>query len=129
VYNFNTSPTLSSTNNTNNVQNWSFKLSSLTNIDNDSARNYLSVIDTNSWGILETTKDKLPLNDDNQQRQLQSIIYTPDGVYLLLSFSDTQCHCQTLQTIPLRTTFEIYNSETLDYLKQINTNIYTCPHH
>ncbi|CAF1139480.1 unnamed protein product [Didymodactylos carnosus] len=129
VYNFNTSPTLSGSNSANNVQNWSLKLISLSNINNDNRQNYLNIIDTNSWTILETTKNKLPLNNDDQQRQLQSIIYTPDSVYLLLSFSDTQCHCQTLQIIPLRITFEIYNSETLDYLRQINTDIYTCPRH
>ena len=49
-----------------------------------------------------------------------SMIYTPDGVYIVLTFADTRCHCE--QTLPL-SYFDVCDANTLQRLKRIHTQL------
>ncbi len=60
--------------------------------------------------------------------RLLSLIYTPDSVYLILSFADIRCHCG--QTLPI-SYFDIYHANSLQRLNRIHTQLisHICPTH
>ncbi|CAF1403601.1 unnamed protein product [Adineta steineri] len=60
--------------------------------------------------------------------RLLSIMYTPDSVYIILIFTDINCHCG--QTSPI-SYFDIYNANTLQHLHRIHTQLisHICPLH
>ncbi|CAF3625499.1 unnamed protein product [Rotaria sordida] len=60
--------------------------------------------------------------------RLLSIIYTPDSVYIILTFADIRCHCG--QTLPI-SYFDIYNANTLQRLTRIHQQLmpHICPLH
>lgn len=60
--------------------------------------------------------------------RLLSIIYTPDSVYIILSFADTRCHCG--QTLPI-SYFDVYHANSLQRLNRIHTQLisHICPMH
>lgn len=60
--------------------------------------------------------------------RLLSIIYTPDSVYIILSFADTRCHCG--QTLPI-SYLDVYHADSLQRLNRIHTQLisHICPTH
>ena len=84
---------------------------------------YLSLKNIHSW----STYQYEPISIDEGFRLL-SIIYTPDSVYIILSFADTRCHCG--QTLPI-SYFDIYHGISLQRLNRIHTQLisHICPMH
>jgi hypothetical protein len=74
-----------------------------------------------------TYKSQTILFDDDSLRLL-SLLYTPDGVYIILIFTDTICRCDQTLSISY---FDIYHSTSLQRLHRINTHLmsHICPWH
>ncbi|CAF4080218.1 unnamed protein product [Adineta steineri] len=84
---------------------------------------YLYLMNVHTWSI---SKNQNIIIDDTFR--LLSISYTPDSVYLILTFVDNLCHCG--QTLPI-SYFDIYQSNTLQRLHRIHTQLvsHVCPWH
>jgi hypothetical protein len=84
---------------------------------------YLYLMNVHTWSIY--THQNLTFDDNFH---LLSLIYTPDSVYIILTFTDNLCHCG--QTSPI-SYFDIYNSNNLDRLYRIYTPLISriCPWH
>ncbi|CAF1167288.1 unnamed protein product [Adineta ricciae] len=84
---------------------------------------YLCLVNVHTWSI---SKNQSLLIEDGFR--LLSLVYTPDSVYLILTFVDNLCHCG--QTLPI-SYFDIYHGNTLQRLQRIYTQLVThvCPWH
>jgi hypothetical protein len=84
---------------------------------------YLTLKNIHTWS---TYKYENILFDEGFR--LLAIIYTPDSVYIILTFADIRCHCG--QTLPI-SYFDIYNANTLQRLNRIHTQLisHICPTH
>jgi len=92
-------------------------------LDQQYSGTYLMLKNIHSWS---TSKQEKLIFDENFR--LLSIVYTPDSVYLILTFADTHCHCG--QTLPI-SYFDIYNANTLQRLNRVYTQLisHICPIH
>ncbi|CAF1104490.1 unnamed protein product [Rotaria sp. Silwood1] len=84
---------------------------------------YLYSMNIHTWSIYKNQNIQV----DNGFRLL-SILYTPDSVYIILTFADNNCHCG--QTLPI-SYFDIYHSNSLQRLHRIYTQLisHICPWH
>jgi hypothetical protein len=92
-------------------------------LNQQSVGSYLYLMNIHTWSI---NQNQNILFDDGFR--LISLIYTPDSVYLILTFVDNLCHCG--QTLPI-SYFDIYHSNTLQRLHRIHTQLisHICPWH
>ena len=84
----------------------------------------LSLINVHSWSTYKTEN----IAFDQDDFRLLTMIYTPDSVYLLLTFVDVLCHCD--QTVPI-SYFDLYHAASLQPLRRIQTQLipHLCPWH
>ena len=84
---------------------------------------YLYLMNVHTWSIYKTQN---LIFDDGFH--LLSLTYTPDSVYIIITFTDHLCHCE--QTSPI-SYFDIYHSNSLDRLHRIYTQLLPrlCPWH
>ncbi|UJR23112.1 hypothetical protein I4U23_026133 [Adineta vaga] len=84
---------------------------------------YLCSMNVHTWSM---SKNQNLVIDDSFR--LLSFVYTPDSVYLILTFVDNFCHCG--ETLPI-SYFDIYHGNTFQCLHRIHTQLSThiCPWH
>ncbi len=84
---------------------------------------YLHLINVHTWS---TYNNQNITFDDGFQ--LLSLTYTPDSVYIILTFTDKLCNCAQTSAISY---FDIYHSNNLDRLHRIYTQLIPriCPWH
>ncbi|CAF4137977.1 unnamed protein product [Rotaria magnacalcarata] len=84
---------------------------------------YLTLKNVHTWSTY--TYENISFDEGFR---LLSIIYTPDSVYMILTFADTRCHCG--QTLPI-SYFDMYNANTLQRLTRVHNQLmsHTCPLH
>ena len=76
-----------------------------------------------SWSTIKHQRINL-----NAYFRLLSIFYTHDGSYLILTFADTNCHCDSTYPISY---FDIYHSQTFQCLHRFHAQLirHLCPLH
>lgn len=84
---------------------------------------HMHVMNVHSWSRY---KNQAITIDDGFR--LLSLSYTPDSVYVILTFTDNLCHCG--QTLPINY-YDICHSNSLQRLHRIYTQLtsHTCPWH
>ena len=84
----------------------------------------LSLINVHTWSTYKTEN----ISFDQEDFRLLTMVYTPDSVYLILTFVDARCHCD--QTIPI-SYFDLYHATSLQPLHRIQTQLtsHLCPWH